>query len=459
MGFKKNREKILGGNLFKVILTLSLPIMFNNLIQTAYNLIDTYFVSQIGGTQMAAITFVWPLIFFIISLGIGIGIAGTTLISQNIGKKNYDEVEHLAGQIFSSSLIFSVIIGTLGYFFAPNIIRFMKGTGLLYSEGLIYLRIILFSTPAMFFSFAFNAIKQAEGDNVSPMVLSVVSVVINIILDPLFIFTLNMGISGAAWATVIARYTLVLTGIYLLKNKNNGIKIKLKYFKLNFIKVKELVKLGLPASIGQSTSSFGFIILNMFIIDFGQNTMAAYGIGNRINSMLFLPALGIGSAMNTIVGQNLGAKQISRVKEAIKKAMVIVSIMSILGTFFIYVYKENIISTFTSDSDIFAQSVEYLSLISMTIICLGIFQIIVGLFQGAGRTKIAMFITMSRLWLFRIPLILILKNFESLGSKAVWYAMVSSNYLIVILAFMLYFKVDWTSKFILDRKLVVEELS
>ncbi len=445
MGFKKKREEILGGNLFKVILTLSLPIMFNNLIQTAYNLIDTYFVSQIGGTQMAAITFVWPLIFFIISLGVGISIAGTTLISQNIGKKDYDEAEYLAGQVFSSSLIFSVIIGTLGYFFAPNIIRFMKGTNLIYSEGLIYLRIILFSTPAMFFSFAFNAIKQAEGDNVSPMVLSIVSVIINIFLDPLLIFTFNMGISGAAWATVIARYVLVIAGIYLLKRKNNGVGVKLRYFKLNFKKIKELIKVGLPASIGQSTSSFGFVILNMFIIDFGQNTMAAYGIGNRINSMLFLPAVGIGNAITAIVGQNLGAKQISRVKEAIKKSMIIASSISILGTIFIYIYKENIIGTFTKDTDVFRQSVEYLSLISMTIICLGIFQIIIGLFQGAGRTKIAMLITMSRLWLFRIPLILILKNFDSLGSKAVWYAMVSSNYLVVILAFVLYFKIDWAS--------------
>ncbi len=456
MGFKKKRKEILEGNLFKVILTLSLPIMFNNLIQTAYNLIDTYFVSQIGGAQMAAITFVWPVIFFIISLGTGIGVAGTSLISKNIGKKDYEKAEHLAGQVFSISIIFSIFIGFVGYAFAPNIIKFMKGTGEIFSEGLIYLRIIMLSAPAMFFSFAFATVKQAEGDNVSPMLLSIVSVFINIILDPLLIFTFNMGISGAAWATVIARYVLVIAGLYLVIKKNNGIRIKIKNLKIDFSQVKEIVRIGLPASIGHSTSSFGFIILNMFIIDFGQNTMAAYGIGNRINSMLFLPAVGIGNAMTAIVGQNLGARKISRVKEAIKKSIIIVSILSLLGTVFIYIFKEEIISSFTKDPDIFEQSVEYLALISMTIICLGIFQIIIGLFQGSGRTKVAMFITMSRLWFFRIPMILILKNFESLGSKAVWYAMVSSNYLIVILAFILYFKIDWSSEKALDRKLGVE---
>lgn len=456
MGFKKKRKEILEGNLFKVITVLSLPIMFNNLIQTAYNLIDTYFVSQIGGAQMAAITFVWPVIFFIISLGTGIGVAGTSLISKNIGEKNYEKAENLAGQVFSSSIIFSIFIGFIGYSFAPNIIKFMKGSGEIFSEGLIYLRIIMLSTPAMFFTFAFGAIKQAEGDNVSPMMLSIVSVIVNIILDPLLIFTFNMGISGAAWATVIARYMLVIAGIFLLIKKNNGIKVRVKNLKLDFVEVKELIRVGFPASVGHSTSSFGFVILNMFIIDFGQNTMAAYGIGNRINSMLFLPAVGIGNAMTAIVGQNLGAKNVSRVKEAVKKSLIIASFISILGTIFIYIYKENIIGSFTNDPDIFSQSVEYLTLISTTVICLGIFQIIVGLFQGAGRTKVAMFITMSRLWLFRIPLILLLKNFPSLGSKAVWYAMVSSNYLIVVLAFIMYFKVDWASEAVLDRKLGVD---
>lgn len=457
MDYIKKRKEILEGNLFRIIFILSLPIMFNNLIQTIYNVTDTYFVSKIGGTQMAAITFIWPVIFFIISLGTGIGVAGTSLISQSIGKKRYKDAEVIAGQVLFLSIILSLLLGISGYVLAPRIITFMKGTGELYSEGLLYLRIILLSTPAMFFAFGFNAIKQAEGDNISPMILSIVSVVINIFLDPLFIFYFDMGISGAAWATVTARYILVATGIYFLVYKNNGIHLSLKNLYPQWDKIRKLVKVGLPSSIGHSTSSLGFILLNMFIIDFGENTMAAFGIGNRINSMLFLPAVGIGTAMTAIVGQNLGADNILRVKEAIKKALIIASTFSIAGTLLIYFTKSYIVRAFTNNEDIYVQGVEYLSLISLTIICLGVFQIIIGLFQGAGRTKVAMFITMSRLWLIRIPLILILSNFESLGSKAVWYSMVSSNFLIVLICFILYKKIDWEDNNLAVKNTAIQE--
>src|SRR6056297_2194525 len=207
---------ILKGNMVRLILTLSAPIMINNSIQTIYNLADTYWVCRIGDTQIAAITLVWPIIFLMISIGIGISIAGTAIISQYIGAGLLEKAEIVAGQVISISFLISAAIGFPSAYFASSIISAIGGTGELLTEATIYLQVIFIGLPMMFLFFSFTTIKQGQGDTLTPMKYGAASLLLNIILDPIFIFVFELGIKGAAMATVLSRGLFAIYAIYKL---------------------------------------------------------------------------------------------------------------------------------------------------------------------------------------------------------------------------------------------------
>ncbi len=450
MNYEKKQELIQNGKISKVILLLSGPIMLNNLTQTIYNLTDTYFVSKLGDTEVAAVAFIWPIIFFIMALGIGVSIAGTTLISQYTGAKDFENSKKVAGQVISFSFIFSLVIGIVGAILAPFIIRSMGGEGEIFSYSLSFLRIIFLGMPTMYLIFSFNAIKQGQGDTVTPMKYGAYSVALNIALDPIFIFVLNLGIRGAAIATVISRGLFAVYAIYTLFKENEGIHLKLHHLKFDKLLLK-IIRIGLPSSIGQSTTGLGFAVLNVFIISFGKATMAAFAIGNRINSLIFMPAMGVGSALATIVGQNLGSNNIPRAKEAIKTSTILVTIFLVAGGIIMFTIANDVIKIFTDSPSILKQGTYYMRLIAASLPLIGFYQILIGVFQGSGHTISAMLIMIGRLWLFRIPLIVLFKKFTNLGTNSVWYAMILSNGLICLIGFGLYMTGKWQKKVIKKR--------
>ncbi|WP_069650673.1 MATE family efflux transporter [Caloranaerobacter ferrireducens] len=451
MDYNKKRELILNGSMPKVILTLSLPIMFNNFVQTIYNLTDTFWVSKLGSIEVAAMTLVWPIIFLLMSLGIGVSIAGTALISQYVGSDNLDDATDVAGQIISFSFVFSLVLGIIGSLLSPSIVKAMGGKGQLLINATNFLRVIFLGMPTMFIFFAFNSIKQGQGDTITPMKYSTASVVLNMILDPIFIFVFNMGIKGAAIATVISRGIFAFYAVYALFTKTDGIHLNIKHLHINKTVLTKLIKIGLPSSIGQSTTAFGFAILNVFIISFGNSTMAAFGIGNRINSLILMPAMGIGSALATIIGQNLGANNINRAKKAVKTSTILTTIFLVFGGSILFTFAEKIINLFTNDPEVLSQGTYYLKLISASLPFMGFFQIFIGTFQGSGHTISAMILMMGRLWGLRIPLIVLFKKFTDLGTNSVWFAMVLSNAIICLVGLGIYMTGKWQKKVIKER--------
>lgn len=449
MNYAEKRKMILEDNLKRAIMVVALPIMATNLIQTMYNLTDTYFVSKLGTTEVAAMSLVWPLIFIMNALCIGLTIACSTTIAQNIGAGNHIEGEKVAGQTVIFALLFSIVLAIVGCLIAPPIVRAMGAEDDLYEKAITYVRIIYMGLPTMFLMNSFNSIKQGQGDTKTTMKFGIISSCINVILDPIFIFVFDMGIGGAAIATVIARGVVAFYSIYTLFNAKEGIKLKKKNLKFNKERLLRLFKLGVPASIGQSMSSLGFLVMNFFIMDFGASTMAAFSIGNRIDSLVLMPAMGIGSAMATIIAQNLGADNVNRAREAVKTSVIMNTIFMVTGGIIIYIFAEQFIGVFAgTDHIVMSQGVEYLKLICLTLPLVGYFQIFNGIFQGSGHMMMAMSLMMGRLWGLRIPLIIILQQFESLGEHAIWYAMILSNFLICVIGLIMYMSRRWEKKVI-----------
>lgn len=454
MDFRQRRTFILSENINKVIVTLAIPIMINNLIQTLYDLTDTYFVGRIGGNEVAAIQLVWPILFLMISFGIGMSMAGATLIAQYIGNQNEKMGSKNAGQIITMLLMMGVIVGIIGYQISPSIVYWMGARDSLLNNATTYLKIMFLGLPAMFMMFAFNAIKQGQGDNVSPMVFGGISVGINIILDPIFIFILNQGIAGAAYATVIARGTIGLLSVLTLFSDRNTLKLMVKDLIPDYEMMLKISKLGIPSSLGQAMQAFGFAILNVFLVGFGEVTLTAFAIGNRVSSIIMMPTMGIGSALSTIVGQNMGADQLDRAKDAVKRSSIISTLILVTGGAIMFPFAEDLISAFTSNPDIIFHGTNYLELIILAVPLMGFFQIFIGTFQGSGHTVYSMILMMGRLWGLRIPMILVFSKTAGFGPSSVWHAMIISNFIICIIGWMIYLKGGWQKKVIKDKVLI-----
>ncbi|MCT4663058.1 MAG: MATE family efflux transporter [Tissierellales bacterium] len=448
MNSSDKRQMILSGNMNKVLLTLAAPIMLNNLIQTIYNLTDTWFVGQIDEIYVGAITLVWPVIFFVMALGLGIAAGGSTLISQYIGSEDYDKATKISGQMIFFSIVFSIIFGILGYLLAPTLVSLFGAEDKIYHASTTFLKIILAGMPTMFLMFSYNSIRQGFGDTFKPMIIGGLSVGLNILLDPIFIFVFNLGIAGAAYATVLARGIFAIYAISTLFKSTSEHKLHINDLRPDRILLKEILRIGLPSSIGQSTAALGFSVLNFFIISYGDSTITAFGIGNRINSLVLMPAMGIGNALIPIIGQNLGADNLPRAKEAIKQSAILSTVFLVIGGCTIFLLSESIVRQFAESQHIVDLSTNYLHWISAGLPLMGFFQILIGVFQGSGHTKSAMIITMGRLWLVRIPLIILFKTFTAWESNGVWYAMVLSNAIICIVGFSIFKTGRWQKKII-----------
>lgn len=451
MKAEEKRELILNGNLYKVITVLAIPIMINNFIQTLYNLADAFYVGQLGYVEFAATSFVWPVNFLFISLGIGISIAGTSILSQLIGASKYEEANKYSSQLIAISLIASIAFAIIGFTITPIIVRLMGATGDLAMYGSIYLRITFIDTPFMFLYFNFNSIMNSQGNTIMPTILSAISALLNVILDPIFIFSFNMGVAGAAWATLISKAVLAIAGIIILAKYSTFIKPQFRGFRFDKEIIKKLIRIALPSSLGQSGSALGFMVLNGFIVSYGTATMAAFGMVNRIISLIQQPAMGFGAALTAIVGQNLGNDQLNRAKEAFKKSILLSLYFSIIGCILLFWKDEEIVNLFIKtkgDKEVITQGVTYLRYISISMPLMGIFSIFQGVFQGSGHTKYSMAMEIGRLWIVRLPMILLFKYLTDIGSTGIWFSMSFSNLIVCIFGYMIYRRGNWENRII-----------
>lgn len=455
---KDRRELILNGNIYRAIAVISIPIILNNFIQQLYSLADAFWLGKLGTAEFAATSFTWPVIFLFNSIGIGLSIAAISLISQLIGMDNVKLAQKYNDTIINISLYFSLIFMVVGYFTAEAIVTMMGATGDLHIFSVEYLKYSYFGIPFIFLYFIYAAIFQAQGKNTVPTIISTTCVILNMVLNPFFIFDtipifgfsgLGLGVKGAAIATVLTQALMCLFGfIHLRTNKDL---IKLNYESLFYIKwekqvVKKIYTIATPAVIGQMGTAAGFIILNSFIQSYGTDTVAAYGMVNRISGLLNIPPGGIGSAITSIIGQNIGSGNIKRVKETFKEASIIVVIMSIIIAIISYIYRFQILQFFIDaplDSTLMKEADTYMAYTLITLVMLNMFFIYQGLFQGSGNAKYSMFIDVLRLWVIRIPLLFFFKYFTDLAATGIWLAMSISNVMISIIAHIIYLRGNW----------------
>lgn len=445
---KSNRDLLLNGSIVKAILTLAIPVVINSFLQTMYNLTDTYWLGKLGTEELAAINLVTPVQNIIINFGSGITVAGSVLISQYLGAKKDEDARSMANQIFTCALIFSVVCASLCAAATPGIVTWLGAEGLTWQCGKTYLQLVILDMPFLYTVNMYTAINQAQGDTVRPMLLNLAGITLNLILDPVLMIVCGMGVAGAALATVTAKAFPAVIAFVLLQNRSKDVYLDLRRLKFEKEKLKNILVIGLPTAVGGSTMQFGFLLMSRNVLKYGTEAMAAYGIGNKINSLITLPTNSVGSAVATIVGQNVGAKQFERAEKGYKVSMLGSIVFLLVGGLILsrMPISTAIVRIFSDDAEVIGMAADFLSIMAFWCFANGVYNSSIGLFQGSGHTEVTMIIDAARLWVFRFATLYIGEVWLHLGVRSVWYSVVVSNGLSAALLFIIYKTGYWKRK-------------
>lgn len=437
--------------IWKGLAVLAFPVFLSNILKTLHNIVDGIFIGQIPDETIAtsmqsAIALTWPIFFIFISFGMGLSVAANALVGQYIGNKDFDNAKKFATNSAYLSILLGFVFTTLVYLTAPAILKVMGAEGSDLEYAIQYLRIRSFELPVVFLSFSFQAIRRATGDTITPVIINSVAIVLNIILTAILILEFDMGIRGAAIATLIAQYTMLPMLLYYLIRAKNGITIKFKMKYISWPSLKDILNIGLPASSGQSIQAIGFVILNSMIYSYGNNIMTAFYIGNRINSLVMFPVSSITSIVAIYVAQNIGAGNIKRAKQSVKQGMLMSVIIMAIGIAILLPFRHIFVGLFSHDDSTISYAVEYMLFIGIGLPLMAVFQTYLSTFQGSGDTKHSFALAVIRLWVFRLPLVWYTMKYTNLGPMGIWYSMLASNVLASIVGTFLYFTIKFKPK-------------
>lgn len=443
--FDKIRAEIQTQDPVTLMLKLGAPLVLLNLVHLLYNLTDTFWLGKLGKTAVSSPTLSWPVFGTIMSLGMGFGVAGFAFISQYQGSGDFKKAEKAMGNLFTLFLLFSLFTGLLGFIFTPQILTAMKIPHDTYSNTVKYLRVMFISIPFSFFGFAFSFALRALGDTRTPTGINIFGLIVNVILDPLLIYGLlffpKMGVVGAAIATAFSNFLTSILSIFLFFSEKLGLKLHLDDFKPDFKLSMSIITKGIPASIGQSLNSLGFVFLVSIISRFGSVAVAAYSIGDRVIQIIFTVSDAINQALGTILGQNLGSRNFERVKETVKKGVLLNAILISTAALFIYAFRGQIIYLFIKDPEVIKEGINFIEKFIIAMPFFGIFGVFSSLAMVSGRTTEGMILGLIRLWALRIPMSFYFGKIW--GTSGVWIGMNISNIIACLFAYLWYLRGTW----------------
>ena len=445
---KQNRDLILSGNMMRAIMSLAIPVVINSFLQTMYNLTDTYWLGTLGTAELAAINLVTPVQNMVVNFGSGLTVAGSVLIAQYLGAFQDEEARSMANQIFLAAMMFAGVCAIAINLATPGIVTWLGADGDTWKYARSYLQLVILDMPFLYTVNIYAAIHQAQGDTFRPMLLNFLGITVNLVLDPLFMVGFKWGVAGAALATIAAKAVPAVIAFILLHNRLELIFLQLRKTRFQKEKLMSILKVGLPTAIGGSTMQLGFLLMSKSVFKYGTQAMAAYGIGNKVNGLISLPSNGIGSAVATIVGQNMGAKQPERAREGYLLSMRMIIVFLFAGGMILSrkPISTAIVSIFSDDREVIAMAADFLSIMAFWVFTNGVYNSTMGLFQGSGHTEVTMAVDVTRLWVFRFATLYVCENLLGMGVRSIWYSVVVSNGISAVILFLVYLTGYWRKK-------------
>lgn len=438
-------DKIKNNKIAMAIISLALPIIFINICQSLYQLIDTFWVGRIGANAIASVSVTFPVLFLLMSLGTGLTTAAAVLVSQYKGKNDSDKINLISSQVLIIIFFVSIIISIIGYFSAGFLLDILGTRPDIFRDALHYLKISIIGLPIVYLFYAFQSITRGMGDIKTSMYIIMGTVLLNVFLDPLFIFTFKMGVAGSAVATVICQLVSAIIALFILFRGKSDININLRDLKLNSGITKQLFSIGLPSALEQVLTAFGMFIMTILIVSFSAEVIASFSLGIRILVFILIPASGISVATSILVGQSFGCGDIEKVKSTTRMGSLIsFSFLSFLGVI-LFIFANVIASIFIKDNRfVVREAGNFMRIMSLTFGMLGVQLAIVGTFVGIGNTRLSMFLSGFTLG-FTFLLGFILSK-VGLGFLGIWISYPIGNFVSLVITYIIYTRGKWEHK-------------
>ena len=439
----------------RALFSLAVPIVFANLLQTAYQLIDTFWVGRLGASAVAAVSLSFPVIFFLISLGLGLAVAGTILVAQYQGRGDTAMVNRVSAQALIGVVAISLVLAVLGFIGAHAMVAFLGATDDVLPLATQYLRVSFVGLPFLFAYVIFQSLMRGVGDARTPLLIVTGTVALNFVLDPLFILgwgpVPGMGVSGAALATVITQGLAAMVGLAMLFSGGYGIRLVRAHLVPDFALIWRLLKLGLPAAVEQSTRALGLMLMTVLVAGFGTITLAAYGIGTRMLSFVIIPALGLSQASSALIGQNIGAQRIDRAERtAWLSAAIGFVLLSLVGVVS-FVFARPIVTLFVPDAPAVIETGSlFVRITALAYGVVGAQIVLTGAFRGSGNTLIAMAIALVSQWMLQFPIAWLLAERSGLGATGIWIAYPIQNVLTALIVVVWFSRGTWKHRSVIE---------
>lgn len=430
------------GSIPRAVFLLAIPMILELSLESVFALVDMFFVSKLGQNAIATVGLTESVITLVYSIAIGLSTASTAIVARRIGEKNPEGATHAGAQSLLVSLGITVLLSVTGAVFAADILAFMGASAEVVKEGAIFTRILFCGSISIILLFLINGIFRGAGDAAMAMKSLWVASITNIILCPIFIHF--YGLKGAAIATVIGRSCGVIYQCFHLFNGNRILKFKKEHFKADPEIIQSIIKIGWPATLQFLIASGSWIILARLVAETGGTAASAgYQIAVRNFVFFILPAWGLSNAAATLVGQNLGAKQIERAEQSVmltaKYSAIFTGFVMVLFLFF----ATPIISFYIHDENVIAFGALSLQIIGSAYIFYGLSMVMTQALNGAGDTRTPTVINLICFWAFQIPLAYFLSKGLNLKATGAFIAIPVAETCIALLAWYFFKKGKW----------------
>lgn len=438
--------ELTSGNVNKGLIKLVVPMILANLLNIAYNIVDTIWIGQmVGSSGLGAIAVSFPIILILMAIASGITVAGNILVGQYFGANDNKSVLYISRVTTTISVITSIALALIGYIFAPPLMKFLKASESIMEYSVSYFRISMIGFPFMFYYFLIAALLRGIGDTVRPLIFLAIASVLNIILDPLMIAGIGpfpkMGLDGAAYATAFSQFISVVVSMIYLKTKDSIVRANPLRIVFDLKITKLMLKIGMPFATMQLIVSISWLFLNRLINGYGESASASVAINMRIDSLSFLPLMALSAAIATMVAQNIGANRMDRIKAIYKSGCIMgIGISSFMALFSV-LFPRLIFRMFTSDDSIFEYTRSYMYIVMPSIIFLSVMFATNGVINGAGKTFTLMLFSFVALILVRVPLAYFLS--PKIGVVGIWTSMAIVNFINMSLSLAYYFSDRW----------------
>lgn len=439
-----NKKQYTDGNILKQLITNSIPMIFALGFMLSFSLIDTYFVAKLGTKQLAAITFAFPIVFILTGVAMGLGNGASAVISKAVGKGDERLVKRLTTDSIFIALVLVLLFSIFGTIFLDEIFILLKASNDILPYIKSYMQIIFIGAVFLVVPLVGNSATRAIGDTKTPSMIMFISVIVNIILDPILLFGWgpipSFGIAGAAWATVFTRIITLSVSIYILHFRDNMLTFDIPTYDEFISSAKSILQVGIPSVATNLIVPVGFGIIVGFVAKYGQDAVAGLGAASRIEIVMLAVFMAFSTVLGPFVGQNLGAQKLERIKKAINYGHTFAILWGILTSLILYIFAEPIARTFKDDDKVVAIMIMYLQIAPISIGLRGITINVTTTLNVLKKPLLASFLSISQVFLIFIPLAYFLSNYTQYGLKGIFYASLISSIVVSIISYIILHK-------------------